>query len=589
MIGQLVGQYRITEKLGEGGMGAVYKAVDIMIEREVAIKMLRPEIAGKPDLLQRFRSEAITLAKLNHAGIATLYNFMQQGENFFMVMEYVPGRTLEEVERERGALPWQLAVPLFEKILDAVQPAHEFGILHRDIKPANIMLTTWGAVKVMDFGIARMLGAARMTREGSMVGTIEYIAPERVKGKESDARGDIYSLGVVLFELLCGRLPFQCDSEWELMRCHLQDPLPALQDLRVDVPREVEEVVRRATAKSPESRFSSCDEFIQALRSATSNLSIAKKAIIDLVGARTVQELGTAGHVTLPCGSDRISRPVHGIPAEPVGAVTRESTPSSNESAQSIESNRTTPISFLRSRWRLASIAALVMSIWAGLLIGGGSSHGSQPEDSVVPERIQPAIPSSPLPGTGTEPDCRANVACVGNIFRSHCAGTAGFFAGSHRSASDLFSGCRREEGCTKEKPKESSQRITEGAQPMTDLRKHAQILASAVILLLSLQAGSGAQESAKPITEKGLISALTIGGLESQELVEIIDRRGVDFALTREAEQQLRAAGATDAVLEAVRTHSHQPGGTQIGVADPIALTTAGPHPVRHPMMAQR
>jgi serine/threonine-protein kinase len=404
MIGQLVGQYRITEKLGEGGMGAVYKAVDIMIEREVAIKMLRPEIAGKPDLLQRFRSEAITLAKLNHAGIATLYNFMQQGENFFMVMEYVPGRTLEEVERERGALPWQIAVPLFEKILDAIQPAHEFGILHRDIKPANIMLTTWGAVKVMDFGIARMLGAARMTREGSMVGTIEYIAPERVKGKESDARGDIYSLGVVLFELLCGRLPFQCDSEWELMRCHLQDPLPALQDLRVDVPRAVEEVVRRATAKSPESRFSSCDEFIQALRSASGNLSIAKKAIIDLVGARTVQELGTAGHVTPACGSDRISGPVHGIPAEPVGAVTRESAHSSNESAQSIESNRTTPISFLRSHWRLASIAALVLSIGAGLLIGLVARHGSQPDAAAVPERIQPAMPSSLSPAPAQTP-----------------------------------------------------------------------------------------------------------------------------------------------------------------------------------------
>jgi tRNA A-37 threonylcarbamoyl transferase component Bud32 len=399
MMGQLVGQYRITDKLGEGGMGTVYKAMDVMIEREVAIKMLRPEIAGKPDLLQRFRAEAITLAKLNHAGIATLYNFMQHGDDYFMVMEYVPGRTLEEVERESGALPWQIAVPLFEKILDAVQPAHEFGILHRDIKPANIMLTTWGAVKVMDFGIARVLGAARTTREGSMVGTIEYIAPERVEGKESDARGDIYSLGVVLFEMLSGRLPFQCDSEWELMRCHLQDPLPSLYEVQPDVPAEIENVLRRATAKSPDARFSRCDEFTNALRSASGNIAIGKKAIIDLVGAQTVRELGTAGHVTPAGGSDHhadgASGPMHGISAEAVAGVANEP---AHDSPVALDSKRATPFSSLRAHWRLASVAAVVLSIAMGLLIGLAARHSSQPDTATVPERAQPAVPSPSSP-----------------------------------------------------------------------------------------------------------------------------------------------------------------------------------------------
>jgi serine/threonine-protein kinase len=228
MIGSMVGQYRIVDELGEGGMGVVYKAVDTMIEREVAIKMLRPEIARQPNLLDRFRSEAITVAKLNHSGIATLYSFTQQGENFFMVMEYVPGKTLENIERERGALPWQIAVPLAAKILEAIEPAHEMGIVHRDIKPANIMLTTWGTIKVMDFGISRMVAAPRMTTEGRLIGTIEYISPERIEGKPADPRSDIYSLGVVLFEMLCNRLPFQSQSEFELMKAHLRDPLPAL-------------------------------------------------------------------------------------------------------------------------------------------------------------------------------------------------------------------------------------------------------------------------------------------------------------------------------------------------------------------------
>jgi len=339
MIGQLIGQYRVTEKLGEGGMGAVYKAVDTLIDREVAIKMLRPEIARQPNLFQRFRAEAVTVAKLNHAGIATLYNFMQHGDDFFMVMEYVPGKTLEAVEREHGPLPWQIAVPLFEKILDAVQSAHDFGILHRDIKPANVMLTTWGALKVMDFGIARMLGTARMTTEGCMVGTLEYIPPERVTGKESDARGDIYSLGVVLFEMLGGRLPFQSDSEYELLRCHLQEPLPSFQEIHVDVPLEIERVVRRATAKSPDERFNSCDDFAQALQSACGNLTINKKVIVNLVGTLSVQQQPFA---------QQWDQPTH-------------------PSGQSVPGDAGTAIQYLRAHWKLTVAAATVLSIVAGL------------------------------------------------------------------------------------------------------------------------------------------------------------------------------------------------------------------------------
>ncbi|HUN84694.1 MAG TPA: serine/threonine-protein kinase [Terracidiphilus sp.] len=403
MIGQLVGQYRITEKLGEGGMGAVYKAIDTMIGREVAIKMLRPEIARNPDLVQRFRAEATTVARLNHSGIATLYNFTQEGEDFFMVMEYVPGRTLEEVERERGALPWQIAVPLFEKILDAIQPAHELGILHRDIKPANIMLTTWGAIKVLDFGIARLEGAARMTREGSMVGTIEYIAPERVKGKESDARSDIYSLGVVLFEMLSGRLPFQCDSEWELMRCHLQEPLPSFRDIHVDVPQGIENLVRRSSAKSPDERFSSCDEFIEALRTASGNLVLGKKAIIELVGAHTVRQLGTAGHVTPAGGSDhgmgRVSGPSDAIPSEPAREMVSEW---DQKSAPAYKLDWTLAASYVRRHWKLASVLAVILSIGAGLLIGVAARHESQPDAAIVPGHTRPVAPSLVSPSAAS-------------------------------------------------------------------------------------------------------------------------------------------------------------------------------------------
>lgn len=271
MIGEVVGQYKILEKLGEGGMGAVYKGIDTMVEREVAIKMLRPEIARQPELVERFRTEAITLAKLNSPGIATLYNFFRQGDDYFMVMEFVAGQTLDRTIRETGAMPWDKAVSLCCHILECIQPAHNAGILHRDIKPANIMLTPWGGVKVMDFGIARVLGSSRMTREGLMVGTLEYIAPERVTGQEADARADIYSMGVVLYELLSGRLPFENTSEFAIMRGHVQEtPPPFAQFVQhgPHVPPAIEAAVMKALAKVPADRFQSCSDFIGALQAA---------------------------------------------------------------------------------------------------------------------------------------------------------------------------------------------------------------------------------------------------------------------------------------------------------------------------------
>src|SRR5215212_10051722 len=212
MIGNVVGSYKITEKIGEGGMGAVFKGVDMMLEREVAIKMLRPELASQPQVVERFRAEAVTLAKLNHPNVATLHSFFRQGEDFFMVMEFVRGQALDTVIHRTGAMDCDRAVSLFCQALEGIGRAHKLGIIHRDIKPANIMLTEEGSVKVMDFGIARVLGTSRMTKQGNIVGTIEYMSPEQVRGLESDARSDVYSLGIVLYEMLTGRVPFNCDS-----------------------------------------------------------------------------------------------------------------------------------------------------------------------------------------------------------------------------------------------------------------------------------------------------------------------------------------------------------------------------------------
>ena len=268
MIGNTVGSYKITEKIGEGGMGAVFKGIDLMLEREVAIKMLRPELASQPQVVERFRSEAVTLAKLNHPNIATLFSFLRQGEDFFMVMEFVRGETLDSLIRRSSAMPCDKAIALFCQALEGIDHAHRMGIIHRDIKPANMMLTETGALKVMDFGIARVLGTSRMTKQGNIVGTIEYMSPEQVRGQETDARSDIYSLGILLYEMLTGRVPFSSDSEFDLMKMQIDDAPPPPRVFSAHIPPAVEQAIMRSLAKRPEARFQGAAEFRNALLSA---------------------------------------------------------------------------------------------------------------------------------------------------------------------------------------------------------------------------------------------------------------------------------------------------------------------------------
>ena len=270
MIGSVVGNYKIIDKIGEGGMGSVFKGVDLMLEREVAIKMLRPELARQPHVVERFRTEAVTLAKLNHPNVATLHSFFRQGEDFFMVMEFVRGQTLDDVIKTQGAMPCGRAVELFCMALEGIDHAHMMGIIHRDIKPANMMMTETGSIKVMDFGIARVLGTDRLTRAGHLIGTVEYMSPEQVRGEETDARSDIYSLGILLYEMLTGRVPFNSASEYELMRCQIEDLPTPPRTFAPQIPVAVEQGIMRSLAKLREARYQSASEFRSTLIQKTS-------------------------------------------------------------------------------------------------------------------------------------------------------------------------------------------------------------------------------------------------------------------------------------------------------------------------------
>jgi eukaryotic-like serine/threonine-protein kinase len=259
MIGRVVGNYRVVEKIGEGGMGAVYRAVDLMLEREVALKAIRPELAREPQIVERFRAEARTLARISHPAIANVYAFFYQEDELFLALEYVRGQTLSRV-LEAGAIPWQRAVQLLATAMEGIEQAHRTGIVHRDLKPDNLMLTEAGTLKVMDFGIARVMGSGHLTRTGLLVGTLRYMSPEQIRGEEVDGRTDVYALGAVLYEMLTGRTPFEGTSDWAILRAQIEEiPRPPGEQVPL-LPWWLDRAVLRALAKQPAERFQSVEE-----------------------------------------------------------------------------------------------------------------------------------------------------------------------------------------------------------------------------------------------------------------------------------------------------------------------------------------
>ena len=265
MIGSEIGNYRILEKLGEGGMGVVYKAVDTSLDRVVAIKVLNSDLARVPELVARFRGEAKAQANLNHTNLATLYAFLTMEGSAMMVMEFVDGETFAQMIHRRGPLPSQGAVPMFRQALLGIGFAHRAGIVHRDIKPSNLMLNHQGIVKVMDFGIAKVMGERGLTRTGMQVGTCRYMSPEQVLNKPADIRSDIYALGITLYEMLTANTPFQSDSEFQIMSDHVHTPPPPPTKFYPYIPKGVENVILRALAKNPDERFQTVEEFGAAL------------------------------------------------------------------------------------------------------------------------------------------------------------------------------------------------------------------------------------------------------------------------------------------------------------------------------------
>src|SRR5450631_490633 len=282
-----IGDYEILNELGSGGMGRVYRVRNVISDRIEAMKILLPDLAGRQELADRFSREIKVLATLDHPNIAALRNAVTLDNQLVMIMEYVEGSTLAS-RLHQEVLPPADAVNYSEQLLSALSYAHHLNVIHRDVKPANMMLTPQGVVKLMDFGIARFGQDSSLTMTGTTLGSINYMSPEQVKGQTADARSDLYSVGVSLYEMVTGQRPFQADSDFSIMTAHVKEaPKPPV-ELQPGLPPALNEIILMAIAKEPAQRFQSADAFRNALSSVRPVTPVAQPVTQSTRGATMV-------------------------------------------------------------------------------------------------------------------------------------------------------------------------------------------------------------------------------------------------------------------------------------------------------------
>ena len=262
----LLGRYEIIEKIGEGGMAVVYKAKDRLLNRYVAIKILRPEFVKDEQFVENFRKESQAAAGLSHPNIVNVYDVGKEGNIHFIVMELIDGKPLSQVIDEKGRLDYKEAISIARQVASALSLAHKNQIIHRDVKPHNILITSTGTAKLADFGIARAVSKASIA-EGSekILGSVHYFSPEQARGAYVDERSDIYSLGIVLYEMLTGKVPFDGDNPISIALMHINDPMPSVSSQVPGIPPQLEKVIEKATDKYQSNRYKTADEMIEDL------------------------------------------------------------------------------------------------------------------------------------------------------------------------------------------------------------------------------------------------------------------------------------------------------------------------------------
>ena len=282
--GKRIGDYEILGELGKGGMGRVYKVRNVISDRVEAMKVLLPDLAGQKDLADRFLREIKMLASLDHPNIAALRTAFTAENQLVMIMEYVEGETLA-ARVERGPVPVPDALKYMDDALAALSYAHKRNIIHRDVKPSNMMVTPQGLLKLMDFGIARSGNDKNLTVTGTALGSLNYMSPEQIQGGAVDARSDIYSLGIALYEILTGKQPFKRDSDFAIMAAHMKEIAQRPIELRPDMPQGLNDIIVMAIAKDPAQRFQTADAFRGALGSVRESLAMGSQAAIPVMAS----------------------------------------------------------------------------------------------------------------------------------------------------------------------------------------------------------------------------------------------------------------------------------------------------------------
>lgn len=248
-------RYEIIRSIGEGGMANVYLAHDAILDRDVAIKILRGDLASDEKFVRRFQREALSASSLSHPNIVEMYDVGEDNGNYFIVMEYIEGKTLKQLLKKRGCLTLSEAIDIMLQLTDGMSHAHDSYIIHRDLKPQNIMISDDGGIKITDFGVAMALNETQLTQTNSVMGTVHYLPPEQASGKGSTIRSDIYSMGIIFYELLTGILPFKGESAVEIALKHMRDPLPSIRKQNPAIPQSIENIIMKATAKNPKNRY----------------------------------------------------------------------------------------------------------------------------------------------------------------------------------------------------------------------------------------------------------------------------------------------------------------------------------------------
>lgn len=262
----IANRYEVFQHIGQGGMADVFLAIDTILNRQVAIKILRSELCTDAVSILRFEREAQAATTLSHPNIVEIYDVGEYKGHHYIVMEYVPGKTLKKVIKDRGALLTEEAVDIAKQLASATQEAHHRGIIHRDIKPQNVIVKSDGSVKILDFGIALAKGSMQLTQANNVMGSVHYLAPELAKGEPASVQSDIYALGIVLYEMVTGDVPFKADTAVQVALMQMRNTMPSARAVNPGIPQSVENVILKATAKDPNMRYRSCNEMLEDLR-----------------------------------------------------------------------------------------------------------------------------------------------------------------------------------------------------------------------------------------------------------------------------------------------------------------------------------